>query len=82
MAFHYKIYGISSNENGADQRISGQDSIDLDIFVGASAQNSHPLVNIQVYRTVNDKGEYIFTLNMDGKTIKKVTFNPKTKEFK
>ena len=82
MPYHYKIYGISSDENGRDQRISGQDNIDLDIFVGASAQNSRKLVNIQVYRTVNDKGEYEFRLNIDSSTVKTIIYNPKKREFK
>ena len=58
MSYHYKIYGISSNENGQDQRISGQDNIDLDIFVGASTQNSKSIANIQVHRTTDSEGNY------------------------
>jgi hypothetical protein len=81
MPFHSKIYNYIATDRKSSKSFGCDDFLTQDIYVGSSRVNSHLIGVIDVVRV--DKGEYdLFVLSVDGKAIKHVEFNKKTKKFK
>ena len=64
----------------SDKSFGARDTSETDIFVGSSNTNSKLLAKITTTR--RREGDLdIFKLYIDGKVVKKLIFNTKTKEF-
>lgn len=80
----YAIY-IASNTDAPrkqEKNIGCSNWCELDINVGSSNRNSYHLATVYVERNHIGNDDYEFQLKVDGKVIKEIIFNNKTKEFR
>lgn len=76
------IYNIISNPaRRSDCSFGASDGFSQDIRVGTSSSNSHTLADISVQHHIDDNGNKVFCLFVDGTLIKRGTLTGQDFEF-
>ena len=76
------IYNIVNNPGRkSDCSFGVSNRFDQTIKVGTSSSNSHTLASITVERQIDENGQAIFTMWLDGKMVKRGLLNGKDFEL-